>query len=91
MKVSPMKGFMRFSKKRKLEPRHIDPYRISKRFDNFAYELELSLGLAEVHPVFHISMLKKCLGDPALIVPMRILILRKIYLMRIFPFIFFAS
>ncbi|WMV24331.1 hypothetical protein MTR67_017716 [Solanum verrucosum] len=36
---------------------------------NVAYELELPQELAAVHPVFHISMLKKCMGDPSLIVP----------------------
>ena len=34
-----------------------------------SYELELPQELAAVHPVFHISMLKKCLGDPSFIVP----------------------
>ena len=33
-----------------------------------AYELELPQELAAVHPVFYIFMLKKCLGDPSLIV-----------------------
>ncbi|WMV33672.1 hypothetical protein MTR67_027057 [Solanum verrucosum] len=36
---------------------------------NVAYELELPQELAAVHPVFHISMLKKCMGDPSLIIP----------------------
>ncbi|WMV47156.1 hypothetical protein MTR67_040541 [Solanum verrucosum] len=60
-----MKGVMRFGKKGKLSPRYIGPYRIVKRVGNVAYELEL----AAVHPVFHISMLKKCIGDPSLILP----------------------
>ncbi|WMV24222.1 hypothetical protein MTR67_017607 [Solanum verrucosum] len=64
-----MKGVMRFGKKGKLSPRYIGPYRISKRIDNVAYELELPQELAAVHPVFHISMLKKCMGDPSLIIP----------------------
>ncbi|WMV44958.1 hypothetical protein MTR67_038343 [Solanum verrucosum] len=34
-----------------------------------AYELELPQELAAVHPVFHISMLKKCMRDPSLIIP----------------------
>ena len=28
------------------------------------YELALPAELASFHPVFHVSMLKKCLGDP---------------------------
>ena len=36
-----MKGVMRFGKKGKFSPRHIGPYRISKRVGNVAYELEL--------------------------------------------------
>ncbi|WMV32575.1 hypothetical protein MTR67_025960 [Solanum verrucosum] len=52
-----------------LSPRYIVPYRISKRVGNVAYELELTQELAAVHPVFHISMLKKCMGDPSLIIP----------------------
>ncbi|WMV14936.1 hypothetical protein MTR67_008321 [Solanum verrucosum] len=64
-----MKGVMRFGKKGKLSPRYIGPYRISKRMGNVAYELELSQELAVVHPVFHISMLKKCMGNPSLIIP----------------------
>ena len=34
------------------------------------YELELPEELAAVHPVFHISLLKKCVGDPASVVPL---------------------
>ncbi|WMV59054.1 hypothetical protein MTR67_052439 [Solanum verrucosum] len=60
---------MRFGKKGKLSPRYIGPYRISKRIGNVAYELELPQELAAVHPVFHISMLKKCMGNPSLIIP----------------------
>ncbi|WMV32436.1 hypothetical protein MTR67_025821 [Solanum verrucosum] len=43
--------------------------RISKRIGNVTYELELPQELTAVHPVFHISMLKKCMGDPSLIIP----------------------
>ncbi|WMV30789.1 hypothetical protein MTR67_024174 [Solanum verrucosum] len=43
--------------------------RISKRIGNVAYELELPQELASVHPVFHISMLEKCMDDPSLIIP----------------------
>ncbi|WMV45265.1 hypothetical protein MTR67_038650 [Solanum verrucosum] len=69
LKVSPMNGVLRFGKKGKLSSWYVVPYRISKRIDNVAYELELPQELAEVHPVFHISMLKMCIGDPSLIIP----------------------
>ena len=36
---------------------------------NVAYELELPHKLEAIYPIIHISMLKKCLGDPLLIVP----------------------
>ncbi|WMV29827.1 hypothetical protein MTR67_023212 [Solanum verrucosum] len=69
MKVSPLKGVMRFGKTGKISPRYISPYSLSKRIDNVAYKLELLAELDTVHPVFHISMLKKCMGDPSLIIP----------------------
>ncbi|WMV45169.1 hypothetical protein MTR67_038554 [Solanum verrucosum] len=64
-----MKGVMRFGKEGKLSPRYIGPYRIYKRIGKVAYDLELPQELAAVHPVFHISMLKKCMGDLSLIIP----------------------
>ncbi|WMV25953.1 hypothetical protein MTR67_019338 [Solanum verrucosum] len=65
-----MKGAMRFGKKGKLSPRYVGPYRILKMIGKVAYELELPADLAAVHPVFHISLLKKCVGDLASIVPL---------------------
>ncbi|KAH0685656.1 hypothetical protein KY290_019658 [Solanum tuberosum] len=66
LKLSPMKGVMRFEKKGNLSPRYVGPYRILKRVGKMAYELELPAELAA--PVFHISLLKKCMGDPTSIV-----------------------
>ncbi|WMV46812.1 hypothetical protein MTR67_040197, partial [Solanum verrucosum] len=63
-----MKVVMRFGKKGKLSPRYIGPYKILKMIGKVAYELELLAELAAVHLVFHISLLKKCVGDPASIV-----------------------
>ena len=38
LKVSPMKGVMRFGKKGKLSPRYVGPYKILKRVGKVAYE-----------------------------------------------------
>ena len=65
LKISPMKEVMRFGKKGKLSPRYVCPYKILKRTGKVEYELELPAKLAAVHPVFHISLLKKCMGDSA--------------------------
>ncbi|WMV32921.1 hypothetical protein MTR67_026306 [Solanum verrucosum] len=64
-----MKGVMIFGKKGKLSPQCIGPYKISRRDCNIAYELELPSELATVHLMFIVSMPKKCMGDPSLIVP----------------------
>ena len=59
---------MRFCKKGKLSSQYIVSYKISKRVGNVANELELPQELVTVHPVFHISMLNKCMDDPSLII-----------------------
>ena len=61
LKISPMKGVMRFGKKGKLSPRYIGPYKILRRMGKVAYELDLPNDLAMVTPVFHVSMLRSLL------------------------------
>ncbi|WMV33225.1 hypothetical protein MTR67_026610 [Solanum verrucosum] len=68
-KISPMKGVMMFSKRGKLSPRYVGPYQILQHIGKVAYELDLHNNLASVHPIFHVSMLKKCIGDPIFIIP----------------------
>ncbi|XP_070025733.1 uncharacterized protein [Nicotiana sylvestris] len=63
LKVSPMKGVMRFGKKGKLSPRFIDPFEVLRRVGEVAHELALPLSLSGVHPFFHVSMLRKCHAD----------------------------
>ncbi|XP_070010749.1 uncharacterized protein [Nicotiana sylvestris] len=69
LRVSPMKGVMRFGKKGKLSPRYVGPYRVTQRIGHVAYSLELPPEMSLVHPVFHVSMLKNVVGDPSTIVP----------------------
>ncbi|XP_070017533.1 uncharacterized protein [Nicotiana sylvestris] len=69
LKVSPMKGIMRFGKKGKLSPRYVRLYRMIQRIGQVAYKLELPPELSLVHPVFHVSMLKRVVGYPSSIMP----------------------
>jgi hypothetical protein len=61
LKVSPMRGTHRFRVKGKLAPRYVGPFKIIDCKGEVAYQLELSPQLSEVHNVFHVSQLKKCL------------------------------
>ena len=67
LKVSSMKGVMRFGKKGKLAPRYIGPFEIKSRVGEVAYRLVLPPELSWIHPVFHVSMLKKYISDPSLV------------------------
>ncbi|XP_070022802.1 uncharacterized protein [Nicotiana sylvestris] len=58
-----MRAVMRFKKKGKLNPRFIGPFEVLRRLGEVAYELVLPPGLAVVHPVFHVSMLRMYHGD----------------------------
>jgi hypothetical protein len=59
-----MRGTWRFKVKGKLAPRYVSPFKIFSRKGGVAYQLELPPQLADVHDVFHVSQLKKCLQFP---------------------------
>ncbi|XP_070007205.1 uncharacterized protein [Nicotiana sylvestris] len=59
LKVSPIKGIMRFGKKGKLCPRFISPFEVLRRVVEVVYDLALPPSLSGVHPVFHVSMLRR--------------------------------
>jgi hypothetical protein len=61
LKVRPMRGLHHFKIQGKLAPRFIGPFKILEKRDEVAYQLELLPHLSEVHDVFHVSQLKKCL------------------------------
>ncbi|XP_057493150.1 uncharacterized protein LOC130778637 [Actinidia eriantha] len=64
-KVSPKKGLMRFGRSGKLSPRFIGPFEVLDRVGAVVYRLALPPRLANVHNVFHISMLRKYEPDPS--------------------------
>ncbi|XP_070050311.1 uncharacterized protein [Nicotiana tomentosiformis] len=63
LRVSPMMGVMRFDKKGKLSPRFIGPFEIVERVGEVAYNLAFPPSLFAVHPLFHVSRLRKYYGD----------------------------
>lgn len=65
LKVSLWKRIMRFGKKEKLETRFVGPFRVIQRVGKVAYKLELPQNLENVHPVFHVYMLRGYDPDPS--------------------------
>ncbi|XP_070008514.1 uncharacterized protein [Nicotiana sylvestris] len=59
LKVSPIKGIMRFGKKGKLSTRFIDPFKVLRQVGEVSYELSMPSSLSGVHPVFHVSMIQR--------------------------------
>jgi hypothetical protein len=70
LKVSPLRGMRKFKVKGKLSPRFIGPFRVFRRVGEMAYQLELPDNLSDVHNVFHVSQLKKCIRVPEEQLPM---------------------
>ena len=56
---------MKFGKKVKLALRYIGPFEIRARVGEVAYMLVLPPELSRIHPVFHVSMLRKYIADPS--------------------------
>jgi hypothetical protein len=68
--VSPMRGLRRFKVQGKLTRRFIGPFKILEKRGEVAYQLELPSQLSDVHDVFHVSQLKKCLRVPKEQIPL---------------------
>ena len=64
LKVSLMKGVVRFGQKEKLAKRFVGLFEIKTRIRDVAYRLVLPPELASVHDIFHVSMLQKYVPDP---------------------------
>ena len=68
LKVMPKRGVVRFGKQGKLSPRYIGPFEVLERVGIVVYRLTLPPSLSGVHGVFHVSMLRKYIPDPAHVV-----------------------
>lgn len=69
LKVSHWKGIIWFGKRIKKHPRYIGPLKILARIGPIEYKLKLPQVLKNVHNVFHVSNVHKCLSDETLSVP----------------------
>jgi hypothetical protein len=70
LKVSPKRELHRFKIRGKLAPRYIGPFKILDQRGKVAYQLELPCQLSDVHDVFHVSQLRKCLRVPEEQIPL---------------------
>ena len=68
LKIMHKRGVLRFDKRGKLSSMFIGPFEVLDRVGVVAYRLALPLNLANVHEVFHVSMLRKYTPDPTHVV-----------------------
>jgi hypothetical protein len=68
-----MREVMWFGKKRKLSPHFIGPFEITQRVGKLAYRIALPPDLVRTHDVFHMSMLRKYINNPDVIVEYKLL------------------
>jgi hypothetical protein len=66
-----MRGLHCFKIRGKLAPRYIGPFKILEQRGEVAYQLKLPPQLTDVHDVFHVSQLRKCLRVPEEQMPLK--------------------
>jgi len=70
LRITPTTGAGRVIRQKKLSPRFVGPYQILRRVGPVAYEIALPPPLANLHPVFHVSQLRKYVPDPSHVLEM---------------------
>jgi hypothetical protein len=65
-----MRGLRHFKFGGKLAPGFVGPFKILEKRGEVSYQLELPQQLFDVHGVFNVSQLKKCLRVPEERIPM---------------------
>ena len=64
LRVTPTTGIGRVLKSRKLTPRFIGPYQITRRIGAATYEIALPPHLSNLHNLFHVSQWRKYITSP---------------------------
>ncbi|XP_022637116.1 uncharacterized protein LOC106760588 [Vigna radiata var. radiata] len=64
LRVSQMTGVGRVIRSKKLSPKFLGPFQITRRIEPVAYEITLPPQLANLHNVFHVSQLRKYVANP---------------------------
>ena len=67
LRLQPYKhmSLKKSKKDNKLSPKYYGPYKVLQKIGTMAYKVELSAS-SRVHPVFHVSCIKKVIGDKIL-------------------------
>ena len=76
LRITPTTGVGRAIHQKKLSPRFVGPYQILRRVGPVAYEIALPPPLTNLHPVFHVSQLRKYVPDPSHVLEMEDLQIR---------------
>ncbi|XP_028068727.1 uncharacterized protein LOC114271309 [Camellia sinensis] len=77
IKVTPMKGPLRFGIKGKLAPRYIKPYEILEKINSVTY---LPPVIENIHNIFHVSILQDYLRDPLHVIELTHVLLKDDYI-----------
>lgn len=65
LKVSLTTGVGRALKSRKLSPKFMGPFEVLKRVGLVAYHIALPPNLSNLHPIFHVSILRQYILNPS--------------------------